>query len=920
MVGQTISHYCILEKLGSGGMGVVYKAEDTKLGRTVALKVLPPERVADPNRKRRFVQEARAASALNHPNIITIYDIDEAEGVHYIAMEHVEGKTLDRLIARHGLRVNEALKYAVQMAAALAKAHSAGIVHRDLKPTNVMVTDDGLVKVLDFGLAKLTEAAPTGEAETAVTLEPTTEEGTIVGTVGYMSPEQAEGKAVDARSDIFSFGSVLYEMLTGQRAFQGETKASTIAAILREEPKPLSQVVEGLSREVERIVKRCLRKDPAHRFQHMDDLKVALEESKEESDSGELATTPAAEKKRFPLTALAAIAVATVAVLAVAAVVAYILWPRPQAPPQRTLTRLTFDPGLQSDPSFSPDGQFIAYSSDRSGNFDIWVQQISGGNPVQVTNNPAHDWQPDWSPDGKLIVFRSERDGGGLYAVPALGGYERKLSSFGYYPRLSPDGSRILFSGLFEETLAEPQRVYVVSLDGNPPRQVLAGLRKEYRFLSLFAWHPDGRRVLFWTHHDEPGWGLCMVPLAGGNPVKSELSPEVQKQFKAAGFAPPSLGHFLLAPSGAALYFQGRARDVWNLWRVTLDPETLRVVAGPERLTTGSGPDTDPALSLSGKKLAFTARKETTRIWSVPFDANRGQIRGKGEPVTAAGMDAFQPHLSGDGKELVFLTYRAGKQELRIKSLEDGRETLLAADNFLRFTPCWSRDGKYLAYHRRHPDTGENSIALMPKGGGDEQILTSPVSREGRGFPWDWSLDGEWILGNSRSLPPGKSLIWLLPLSSVPRAETQARIVASDPGHDLDDPHFSADGRWIAFKATDPASVVPSTIYVVPASGGDWVRITEGKDWDDRPRWSPDSKTIYFVSSRTGFVNIWGRRFDPAKGQPMGESFRVTSFEDPAQMVFPEIDGLQFSLAADRLVLPITELTGNIWMLEDVDR
>jgi serine/threonine protein kinase len=291
MVGKTISHYRILEKLGGGGMGVVYKAEDTKLGRTVALKVLPPERVADPNRKRRFVQEARAASALNHPNIITIYDIDEAEGVHYIAMEHVAGKTLDRLIARHGLRVNEALRYAVQMAAALAKAHSAGIVHRDLKPTNVMVTDDGLVKVLDFGLAKLTEAAPTGDAETVATVEPTTEEGTIVGTVGYMSPEQAEGKPVDARSDIFSFGSVLYEMLTGQRAFQGETKASTIAAILREEPKPLSQVAQGLPREVERLVKRCLRKDREHRLQTMADLKVALEELKEESDSGELAGT-----------------------------------------------------------------------------------------------------------------------------------------------------------------------------------------------------------------------------------------------------------------------------------------------------------------------------------------------------------------------------------------------------------------------------------------------------------------------------------------------------------------------------------------------------------------------------------------------------------------------------------------------------
>ena len=291
-IGQTISHYRILEKLGGGGMGVVYKAEDTRLGRTVALKVLPPERVADLNRKRRFIQEARAASALNHPNIITIYDIDEAEGVHFIAMEYVDGKTLDRLIARHGLPVEKTLKYAVEMAAALAKAHSAGIVHRDLKPTNIMVTEDGLVKVLDFGLAKLTEAAPAGDGETVATAGPRTEEGIILGTVGYMSPEQAEGKPVDARSDIFSFGSVVYEMLAGRRAFQGETNVSTIAAILREEPKPLSQAAQNLPRELERIVKRCLRKDREHRFQTMADLKVALEELKEESDSGELAKAP----------------------------------------------------------------------------------------------------------------------------------------------------------------------------------------------------------------------------------------------------------------------------------------------------------------------------------------------------------------------------------------------------------------------------------------------------------------------------------------------------------------------------------------------------------------------------------------------------------------------------------------------------
>jgi eukaryotic-like serine/threonine-protein kinase len=286
MIGQTLSHYQILEKIGEGGMGVVYKVRDTHLDRFVAIKVLPPERIADPERKRRFVQEAKAASALNHPNIVHIYDIDQQDGVDYIAMEYVEGKTLGQLIGRKGLKMNEALKYGVQIADALGRAHAGGIIHRDLKPGNIMVDEHGLVKVLDFGLAKLTEAAPPDEDESTRTVRPTTEEGTIVGTVAYMSPEQAEGKRLDARSDIFSFGAVLYEMLSGSRAFQKDSKTSTLAAILTQEPTPLGGEIPH---DVEKVVARCLRKDLARRYQHMDDLKVALEELKEESDSGKLA-------------------------------------------------------------------------------------------------------------------------------------------------------------------------------------------------------------------------------------------------------------------------------------------------------------------------------------------------------------------------------------------------------------------------------------------------------------------------------------------------------------------------------------------------------------------------------------------------------------------------------------------------------
>jgi len=294
MIGKTLDHYQITEKLGEGGMGVVYKARDTHLDRFVALKVLPPEKVSDPERKRRFIQEAKAASALNHPSIITIYDIDQADGIDFIAMEYVAGKTLDQRIGHRGLRLNDALKYAVQIADALAKAHSAGIVHRDLKPTNIMVNEDGVVKVLDFGLAKLTEQVQGDESASTATVDsegrPITEEGVIVGTVAYMSPEQAEGKRVDARSDIFSLGSVLYEMVTGQKAFHGTSKMSTLAAILHQEPKPVSGITPAIPADLEKLINRCLRKDPARRWQTMADVKVALDELKEDSDSGRLAT------------------------------------------------------------------------------------------------------------------------------------------------------------------------------------------------------------------------------------------------------------------------------------------------------------------------------------------------------------------------------------------------------------------------------------------------------------------------------------------------------------------------------------------------------------------------------------------------------------------------------------------------------
>jgi len=370
MIGKIISHYRILEKLGEGGMGIVYKALDTHLDRLVAIKVLPSEKVADAERRRRFVQEAKAASALNHPNIITIYDIASENGADFMAMEYVPGKALNQLISRKGLPLGESLKYAVQIADALAAAHAAGIIHRDLKPGNVMVGGaperTGFVKVLDFGLAKLTDKVESSEREFTETINqddaPATGEGTIVGTVSYMSPEQAEGKKVDGRSDIFSFGALLYEMVTGHRAFQGDSKLSTLSAILREEPKPASQIVGGLPRELERIISRCLRKNPERRFQTMADLKVVLEELKEESDSGTLGAVPVQSRRYRQRWSWAFALVVVMGILAGALWFVRSTSKGPETP--LTAVPLTTYPGFQREPSFSPDGNQVACTWD----------------------------------------------------------------------------------------------------------------------------------------------------------------------------------------------------------------------------------------------------------------------------------------------------------------------------------------------------------------------------------------------------------------------------------------------------------------------------------------------------------------------------------------------------------------------------
>ncbi len=930
MIGKTISRYRIVEKLGGGGMGVVYKAEDTTLGRHVALKFLPEQLSQDKQALERFKREARAAAALNHPNICTIHEIGEHEGQPFIVMELLEGETLRHRIRGQPLKTDEVLELGTQISSGLEAAHRKEIVHRDIKPANIFVTEDGQAKILDFGLAKLTQpgrgSGTTIDGDAGTTEdEHLTSPGVSIGTVVYMSPEQVRGEELDARSDLFSFGLVLYEMATGRQAFTGSTPGVIFEATLNRAPTPAVRLNPDIPPKLEEVINKAIEKDTNLRYQSANELMADLKRLRRDTDSERVAAVgkdfapkPTPLRRRRS-TLIAAGVFAGVVALAAAALLIY-QRVRPTATPvQRPLTQLTFEPGWQGAPSWSPDGRFIAYSADYNGNFDIWVKPAGEGKAVQVTTNPAHDWEADWSPDGSQLVFRSERGEGGLFVVPALGGRERKVSSFGYYPRWSPDGSRILFSGAPYLGMSEPRKVYTVALDGIPPREILGDFLTHFTRAAPIAWHPDGQRVsVMGFHRGISERGFWTVPVNGGEPMRSKLTPEVEERIRAAGV---SWILFSWAPSGLAIHSVGVSRGVANLWRITVDPETLEWVGGPERLTTGAGPDVGTAISRDGRKLAFTTRNQAVRIWSVPFDAVTGQTKGEGQPVTPLGMVALSADLTPDGKNLVFFAGHAGKPELWEKSLEEGSDTLLFADDFGRAGARWSRDGAFLAYTRRiDPNKPERAIFLLPAGGGNETMLASPGEAEETLTVTDWSPDGKWVIGSSDLGTPGRPGIWVFPVDAAPKAETRAREVTSNPEYNLWQPHFSPDGRWISFNAVKATDARASTIYVVPSTGGEWTHITEGKYWDDKGRWSPDGRTIYFISSRTGFLNVWGMRFDPVEGKPLGDPFRVTSFESPARFILPDVQVMEISVAANRLILPILEISGNLWMLETVDQ
>ena len=649
MIGQVLGHYRIEAKLGQGGMGVVYRAFDTHLDRPVAIKILRVDAVTTPERKRRFLQEAKSASALNHPNIIHIYDIGSSSGTDYIAMEFVAGKTLDQLIGKSGLPLKETLKYSIQIASALARAHAAGIVHRDLKPANVMVGEDGLVKLVDFGLAKLTEKSVDSDAETvSLTSEKRreTEEGTILGTVAYMSPEQAEGRKVDARSDIFSFGSVLYEMATGRRAFGGASKIATLSAILHQEPLPLGDLVPDVPVEMEKIISRCLRKDPERRPQHAGDIELALDELRVESESGKQSSAvKPREQAARPSLRLAAILAGGVVLLAA---LGFLWWRErtPPAPEGADWVQITNFADSVSQPALSRDGRMVTFIRGPKtflGPGQIYVKMLPSGDPVQLTHDDTPKLGPDFSPDGSRITYTAVN---GLawdtWVVPVLGGE----------PRLwLPNAAGLVWIGksqlLFSEIKDNPLHMAIVTAEESRASSHDVYVPSHERGMAHRSYaSPDGKSILVVEINDRGAFGPCrLVPVEGNSEGKQAGPPNGECTF--AGWS----------PDGKWMYFSSSASGSFHIWRQRF-PDGL-----PEQITSGPTEEEGIAVAPDGRSLLTAVGVRQSSVWMHDQHGDR-QISLEGQ--------ASEPTFTPDGKKLCYRIRRGNSSELWRADLDSG--------------------------------------------------------------------------------------------------------------------------------------------------------------------------------------------------------------------------------------------------------
>jgi serine/threonine protein kinase len=792
-----LGDYEILSVIGEGGMGVVYRAHDHRLRRDVAIKVLAGPILAGADRAHQALQEARHAARLNHPQICTVHEVGESDGESFIVMELIDGRSLQAVLAKGtALPVESIVAYGGQIADALAHAHDRGVIHRDLKAANVMVTDDGRVKVLDFGIAELT----TGMSEKEQTTVVDASSGSAAGTLAYMAPERLLGEPASERSDLWALGVLLFKMASGSLPFTGRTAAETTAAILQAPLPPLPLHVPGSLRGV---IQRCLTRTPGERYQKAREVRAALEVVGE-ARSHDTVTQAAIAGERGPTKVKRIWRLATLGA-AMFAVVVFAIWivSRTRTTPQ-TLLVSSQQPvaafgGAYRQATLSPDGSFIAFvAADKQKPISqIWIKNLAQGDPIQITSPDVAASSPTWSPKNDQIVY--VRQGQGLWSVSPLGGTPRQVVSFGARPRFSADGDRLVFERGGKE-------IWIVGADGSNARRVEGVPESWYSSVGLSpALSPDGASVVYFLPELGPNGDLWIVPSAGGIPRR--LTNDATE-----GSSP------IWTPDGRFIIYSSLRGGSRTLWRVPL------AGGAPETLTVGAGDDLEPVLSRDARTLIYTNVRNQWRLTLLNPDT------GARRTIVERRTETIWPRFSPDGSKVAFFARGdVGDVHIFIASLDDGLvRQLTQGRGQLNSMPRWSADGSTVFFYQHRPTI---SFRSLPLNGGD--------SREIR--PWRWEshtaaeFDGTGtLLAYFRQTAPGGPKV---------TPATVIEDLKSGRERELDLPllplRWSADGQYLLGGAVGGARVV----WICASGAGPCRRLTDGFF----PVWSGDGSSIYFL-------------------------------------------------------------------------